>query len=114
MGSLSFGRRERFRFQQLGSLKQWSPPVVPGVYAITYKQSADRPKAHTVLCFGEVEDMAKQAETIRTEVEKWWSARGGDAGELFVFLHPMPGSTRFQRANVQSQLVAEYAPHGND
>jgi hypothetical protein len=115
MSIVSFGRRERFRFEALGSLNQWAPRMVPGVYAITYKQSPEgRPKAHTVVYFGQADDMSQQVDSINKDVGVWWSERGGAASDLFVFIYAMPGSTRWQRASVQNQLVSEYSPHLND
>lgn len=115
MGSVTFGKRERLKFYALGTINKWQPQVVPAVYAITYKQDpATRPKAHTVVYFGEADDLAKQAPTINRDLQQWWDDHGGKGAELFVFMYPMPGSSQYERANVRSQLVAEYDPQANN
>jgi hypothetical protein len=102
------------RFTAAGKLPSWQPQVVPAVYAITYKQDAsNRPKAHTVVYFGHTDDLSKQAPAINEHVTRWWSERGGDAGDLFVFFHPMPESSHFERTSLQQRLVAEYDPAAN-
>ena len=114
MSTVTFGKRERLKFQSVGTLPSWQSPVVPAIYAITYKQNAaNRPKAHTVLYFGEADDLSKHAPSINKDVGAWWNERGGDLNELFVFIYPMPGSSQFERAHIQHQLVAEYDPQAN-
>jgi hypothetical protein len=114
MSSVSWGRRNRYRFAACGQLAHVSAPVLPGVYAITYKQDARRrPKAHTVLLFGQAADASKQIQPMSENIRRWWHEHSSEASELFVFLHPMPGSSEIDRARVQSELVAEYDPQGN-
>lgn len=115
MSTVSFGRRKRIPFHALGTLKDWRPEGVPAVYAITYKRDlAARPKAHTVIYFGEADDMIRQAASINKEVGAWWHEYGeASNGELFVFIHAMPGSSQYERAHVQRQLVNEYDPEAN-
>jgi hypothetical protein len=114
--TVTFGKRERLKFIAAGTLKQWQPAQVPAVYAVTYKQDAEaRPKAHTVVYFGETADLSKQAASIHSEIRHWWDEHGGaHEGDLFIFFHPMPGSSQYERANIQHQLVLEYDPRGND
>jgi hypothetical protein len=115
MSIVTFGRRERLKFQALGTIAQWQPHVVPAVYAITYKQEPKtRPKAHTVVYFGEAENLAQQAPVINSDIKQWWEQFGGNRGELFVFMYPMPGSSKYERTHVQHQLVAEYDPQANN
>jgi hypothetical protein len=114
MSTVTFGKRDRLRFQSVGTLPSWQAQVVPAIYAITYKQNAEnRPKAHTVLYFGEADDLSKHAPAINKDVGTWWNERGGNTSELFVFIYPMPGSSQFERVNIQHQLVAEYDPQAN-
>ena len=114
MSSVSWGKRNRYRFAACGQLSQMSAPVAPGVYAITYKQDPRRrPKSHTVLLFGQAADAAKQIPPISENIRRWWQEHSAEASELFVFLHSMPGSSEIDRARVQSELVSEYDPQGN-
>ena len=114
MSTVSWGRRTRYRFGACGQLVGLSAPVVPGVYAITYRQEPDvRPKSHTVLMFGEADDMSKHIPMVTEDIRRWWHEHSTKEQELFVFLHPMPGSTKFERESIQAQLVAEYDPLGN-
>ncbi len=113
MTTVSWGKRERYRFASCGALAGWAPPAVSAVYAITYKQEPDKkPKSHTVLYFGESEDLSQQSPILK-RVESFWREGGGTLEELFVFVHPMAGSTQYERVKVQDRLVTEYQPHVN-
>jgi hypothetical protein len=113
--SVSWGRRERYKFASCGNLNGWVPPVVPAVFAITYKQDPHNlPKTHTVLYFGECEDLSKQAVSLNRKVVDFWMGNGGTEDDLYVFVHQMDGSSKFDRSKVQERLVAEYQPHVND
>lgn len=112
--SISWGKRERFKFIGGGALVDWSPEAIPALYAITYKQDpVNKPKSHTVLYFGEAEALAEQAPSNNQEILDTWTRNGGRADELFIFIHPMPGSTQRHRLNAYEQLVLEYRPEGN-
>lgn len=114
VSTVSFGKRERVRFRAEGSLGQWKPATGPALYAITYKQDpATRPKAHTVLFFGESENLADEAARIDQDFGQWRNQYSHDA-ELFVFSCPMPGSTKFERSRIASSLVLEYDPKANN
>lgn len=113
MTTISWGKRERYKFASCGAFIGWSPPVVSAVYAITYKQDPDKkPNSHTVLYFGESEDLSQQAPALKI-VEDFWMENGGILDELYVFLHPMVGSNKSERSTVQYRLVTEYQPHVN-
>lgn len=113
MSTVSWGKRERFKFSNCGAFLDWAPPVVSAVYAITYKQEPDRkPKSHTVLYFGESEDLSQQASVLK-RIEEFWTEGGGAPDDLYVFVHHMAGSTKFERSAVQNRLVSEYQPHAN-
>lgn len=111
---ISLGKRQRYGFVSAGELEGWSPPAqMPAVYAITFKKDPEmKPKAHTVLFFGEG-DMSQQTEIIQQCIKNWWPTHNGRATGLYIFIHPMPGSSRWDRVKVQSQLIAEYDPQGN-
>src|ERR1700733_7593171 len=98
MSTVSFGKRERLKFVAGGTLDKWQPESCPAIYAVTYKQNeSTRPKAHTVLYFGESSDFSKQSISINKDVRQWWDENGGNGGQLFIFFHPMPGSSQYQR-----------------
>jgi hypothetical protein len=114
--SISWGRRRRFRFDAAGPLGNCVTPTgVPAVFAVTYKRdAANKPKAHTVLYFGESSDVSKDAITQCNNIQELWQNKGGGSSELFLFFHEMPSSTAMQREAVQSQLVSESDPPMND
>ena len=110
--SISWGKRERFRFETGGALKEWQPMAAPGVYAITYKQDpGNRPKAHTVLYFGHSDNLSSEAPQISSYMKDYWR---GSIDELQVFVHPMVGSSSMDRVRVVQQLVTEYQPQVSD
>ncbi|HEY9790505.1 MAG TPA: hypothetical protein V6D22_08920 [Candidatus Obscuribacterales bacterium] len=115
MATVSWGMRNRFRFGACGQLNHCARPIVSGVYAVTYRQDPQsRPKSHTVVLFGEAEDFGKQLPLMTEDLRRRCEHNGPDQSELFVFLHPMPGSTQFERDKVRSQLISEYDPSGNN
>lgn len=110
---ISLGKRQSYSFVSAGELEAWSPSQLPAVYAITFKKDPEmRPKSHTVLFFGEG-DLSQQVGIIEQCIRNWWPVHNGKATGLYMFIHPMPGSTRWDRVKVQSQLIAEYDPQGN-
>lgn len=111
---VSWGKNTRYRFTSGGKLRTWTPPELPAVFAVTYKQNPDsKPKAHTALYFGCAENLSAEIPAVSMEIHELWNRHAGNVDELFVFMHPMPGSTRGQRERIRSQLVAEYAPAAN-
>ncbi len=114
MSALTFGIRNRYRFMSAGPLDKWAPSGSEAIYAVTYKANAlINPKKHTVVFFGETPDLVQQAESIRQGHQRWWTELGGIEGELFMFYHEMPGSSQYERMNVQKELIADYDPQGN-
>lgn len=113
--AISWGMQERYKFSSYGTLTSWVPPVLAGVYAITYRRDAhNNPKKYTVLYFGEAEDLSRQDSDWHRNVVRMFTEDGGTTDELFVFVHPMLGSTQYERARIQQRLIAEYQPHGNE
>lgn len=111
---VSWGKKFRYSFESAGELQTWRAPTVSAVFAITYKQNpAQRPKSHTVLYFGHAENLSLEMPGVNQQIHELWNERCGNNDDLYVFLYPMPGSTRAQRASVQWQLVSEYSPAGN-
>ena len=111
--AVTFGKRERVRFLGRATIADWKPIEGAAVYALTYKQDPlNRPRAHTVVYFGETADLALPE--MQNELSRWWHENSGAKGELFFFYHPMPGSNRYERNLVKEKLAAEYQPDGND
>ena len=112
MKIVSFGKRSRMKFWSGGTLNQWQTFSGPAIYALTYKEDAQaRPKSHTVLYFGETEDLAQPS--IHSDLIKWHENYHVN-GDLYFFFHPMPGSTQYERAKVKQQLTLEYNPKASD
>jgi hypothetical protein len=113
--SISWGHKTRVKFEAAGEAAKCAPPPVPAVFAITYKQDSDnKPKAHTVLYFGETDDLAREIQNRCQTIKDTWLNKGGSETELYVFYHAMPSSTLWQRTTIQNQLVAEYDPPCNN
>jgi hypothetical protein len=114
MSVISWGRQERFKFSACGSLNEFMPAPSAAVFAITYrKDPQNKPKAHTVLYFGETEDLSQQLSSVKRRVMDIFADDGGTPDELYVFVHEMAGSTKPQRSRVQERLVLEYQPQAN-
>lgn len=110
---ISWGRSERFTFTPGGQLAKWVAPTVAAVYSITFKQDPrNKPKSHTVLYFGEAADLSVEAPSVSEVLNEVPDSSIGP-GDLFVFIHPMPGSTRYERAKILQTLIGDYRPPGN-
>lgn len=113
--AISWGMQERFKFQSGGAFSGWAPPAVPAVYAITYKRDPhNNPKKHTVLYFGVSDDLSLQRPDLHHSIVRLHTESGGIVEDLYVFICPMSGSTRYERSRVHQRLIAEYQPHGNE
>jgi hypothetical protein len=111
--AVSWGLIERYKFTACGALKAWAPSSTAAVYSITFKQDPlNRPKSHTVLYFGEAEDLAQETSSMHYVIE---ACKDGQVGieDMYVFVHPMPGSSKVERTKVQHELVGDYRPRGN-
>ncbi|MFN8658881.1 MAG: hypothetical protein U0105_21270 [Candidatus Obscuribacterales bacterium] len=113
---ISWGRKKRFRFRGAGTLAGGViPDKFPAVFAVTFKRdAANRPKAHTVLYFGEGADASADVQAQFKNIRDLWHHKGGNDSDLFVFYLGMPSSTYVDRATVQLQLIAEYDPPLNN
>jgi hypothetical protein len=113
--SISWGRKNRFRFNAAGEISTCAPPEgFPAVFAITYKRDEEkRPKSHTVLYFGESADVSVDMLQQCKNVKELYINRGGSDMRLYVFYHGMPRSTYLERVAVQEQLIDEYDPMMN-
>lgn len=114
--SISWGRKQRFRFNAAGTVDQFTAPEkLAAVYAVTYKRdAANRPKSHTVLYFGESADAGRDIKSECNNIKELWHKKGSNETELFVFYLSLPNSTPMERAAIQSQLIAEYDPMMNN
>lgn len=109
--SISWGKSLRIRFSGAWKLAEWTPPEVSAVYAITYKQDPERrPKSHTILYFGECDNLANQGLPWQHDRAELWMENVDDKSELYVFFHPMVGASKLERWKLHEQLVSEYRP----
>lgn len=114
MSIISWGRREKVTFSAGGGLEDWIPPTIPAVFAVTYQRDPNnKPKGHTVLFFGETENMARHASSIKHKMRELWSRQGGTPEDLFIFVHLMDGSTPEARFRIVESLISEYQPPVN-
>lgn len=112
--AVSWGKNPRYKFMAAGELSRSNPPPISAVFAVTYKQNPEsKPKSHTVLYFGHAENLAQDLPRVREDLEDLWKKQAENTDELYVFIYPMPGSTRRDRATVHGQLISEYSPSGN-
>lgn len=111
--SISWGKSERFKFDASGQLIDWQPPSFPAVFAITYNKDPERPKSHTVLYFGQADNLAMKAPPCRDQVVADWKYGSNDERDLYVFVCDMSGATERERVRIKEQLVAEYSPPCN-
>ena len=114
MNVISWGKREKFTFSSCGGLREWAPPTVPALFAVTYQRDPNnKPKGHTVLYFGAADDMARQAGLIKRQMSEIWADENGRPEDLFVFVKAMDGSTVQERSRILERLVLEYQPKAN-
>jgi hypothetical protein len=114
MSIISWGRREKVTFSSCGVLDSWIPPAIPALFAVTYQRDPkNKPKGHTVLFFGESENMARHASSIKSKMRELWSRNGGTPEDLFLFVRSMDDSTSEERLKVVEGLILEYQPQVN-
>ena len=111
--TISWGRLNRVRFNSAGPFSTFVPPAVAALYSITYKQDpGKKPKSHTVLYFGEASDLAREIPSVNQFLHEIADS-DITPDDLFVFVHPMPDSTRYERAQMLKTLIGDYRPRGN-
>ncbi len=109
--SISWGKEKRVQFHGAWKLGEWTPPQTSGVYAITYKEDRiNKPKSHTLVYFGEGENIAELGLPWGHACSDWWVGIAGAGSELYIFFHPMPQSTQLERWQLHDRLVSEYKP----
>jgi hypothetical protein len=110
--SISWGLKERVKFSPGGPLASWVPPQMAAIYSITYRQDpTNKPKAHTVLYFGEASNLREEPPSVHNLLEEIPIEVG--ASDMFIFIHAMPDSSRFERAALMQSLIGDYRPPGN-
>jgi hypothetical protein len=111
--AISWGLTERVKFTSGGQLSNWVAPSLPAVYSVTYKRDpANKAKAHTVLYFGEASDLSRETPTINQFLIEIADSDVRPS-DLFIFIHPMPGSTQHERMKLMQTLIGDYRPRGN-
>ena len=93
----------------------WMTPqslTMPGIYAILEADTRWSPKPYRVLYFGESSNVLRRA-TGAHERFSSWRATAGHAKPLYRALCPMPGSTKYQRQQVENLLIRKYGPPCN-
>lgn len=114
MSVISWGRHQRVAFSNSGRLQEWAPDTIPALFAVTYQRDPfNKPKGHTVLYFGETDNMAEKASSIKHNMKEVWSRDGGDPSDLFIFVRQMDGSTTQERFRILERLILEYQPEAN-
>ena len=81
-----------------------------GLYAIVVPDYTCAPRPFRVLDFGESDNIFGRA-TAMHEGHTAWTIRGGMT--LYRALLPWPGSSKTQRQQAESFLIAKYAPPSN-
>ncbi|HEY9719165.1 MAG TPA: hypothetical protein V6C69_16945 [Trichormus sp.] len=112
MSTVSWGKRERYKSASCGALVGWAPPVISAVYAMTYKQEPKKSRNNipfSTLVSPKIFPAGTDFEKGRERLDE-----DGTLQNLYVFVHPMTGSTKFERTQVHNRLVTEYQPHVNE
>ena len=84
-----------------------------GIYAILVDDPSWSPMPFRILYFGESSDLHRRATAIHEKFASW-TAAAGYIDQIYRALCPMPGTTRYQRRQVEDNLIARYRPPCNE
>jgi hypothetical protein len=92
----------------------WTPPEVPGVYAILYKPDEEK-EQFAVIYIGHSDDMSKEGFPFKHPKAGSWVARAGNKYKLHIATREMHGVgiTRGHREQLAIELIAHFDPHCN-
>jgi excinuclease UvrABC nuclease subunit len=85
----------------------------PGLYAILVYDPSCTPRPYRVLYFGESENIQTRA-TSNHENYSHWRTQAGPLARIYRSVHPLSSSTKLQRQQVESALIAKYKPKCNE
>jgi hypothetical protein len=95
-------------------LAGWSPPAVPGVFAVLYAPDAARPQRQAVIYVGHADDLAEEGFPFRHPASPCWLRRAGSKYGLSVAWYEVPGGTARHREQIVAELAAVYRPGCNE
>src|ERR1700730_6264293 len=96
------------RFSEPTPLGFVTVPKQPGVYAILVSDNNWKPRPYRVLYFGKAVDLSARVCSSHEKHGEWGRCAAG--GTLYVAWHAIPGSTEFQRATLEENLIKHFSP----
>jgi hypothetical protein len=95
-------------------LAGWTPPELPGVYAILYKPDEEI-EQFAVIYIGHSDDMSKEGFPFKHPKAGSWVQRAGSKYKLHIATRELHGVgvTRGHREQLTIELLAQYDPHCN-
>ena len=103
-----------YSFEGPRVLAGWTPPALPGVYAILYKPDEEK-ENFAVIYVGHSDDLAKEGFPFKHPRAGSWVQRAGSKFRLHIATREMHGVgvTRGHREQLTIELLAAYDPHCN-
>jgi hypothetical protein len=84
-----------------------------GLYAILIYDQSCTPRPFRVLYFGESENIQTRATGIHENFSHW-KTLAGCRSQIYRSMCPLSSATKLERQQIESALIAEYAPPCNE
>jgi hypothetical protein len=110
---IRLGSLAGYPFEGPRVLAGWTPPAVPGVYAILYRPDLLR-EQFAVIYVGHSEDLSAEPFPFRHPRAGCWVKRAGDKWRVHIATYEVPGGLPSHRAQIAQELCAIYRPGCNE
>ena len=111
---IRLGSLAGYPFEGPRALVGWTPPTVPGVFAIMCRNDAEgKPQEFSVIYVGHSADLSSEGFPLRHQRSAAWVARAGSKYNLHVAYFEIPGGTTAHREQMCRELLAIYEPSCN-
>ncbi len=103
--SIAFGN---YLFSEPMPAFAWSPPQIPGIYAILVPSLYEAPRPFQVVYFGESSNLSEERKLSSHDKYRDWMNITKSSDEIYVSTLLMRNSTKIQRLEIQTQLKEMY------
>jgi hypothetical protein len=111
---IRLGSLAGYPFEGPRLLGGWTPPALPGVYAIAYKPDPEaKPDRYAVIYVDHADDLSTQRFPFQHPRAVCWVKRAGSKWKVYICTYEVPGGTLGHREQIARELMAIYRPSCN-
>lgn len=108
---IRLGSLAGYPFEGPRVLAGWSPPSVPAVFAILYREDPEgRQHDFAVIDVDHADDLAAAKLPFGHPRAKCWEKRAGTRFGVHICTYEVPGGSRAHREQIARELIAVYKP----